>query len=191
MIVAPQALLTSDAPLPWSVLFAKDSDQDLEFDETMDDDDTADGGGKSPFRSPLVYVLVLMLVAGGVYVWKPDLFAPVMDLIAAPATDSAGESMEAEQPSIGAPAPMPATGAIPAPRFREGQVVSVASSEIPGAIINLTATASGTQPGPPVRQGELLTVLDGAFIENQWIYHVQTKSGASGWIAGDKIKAQS
>ena len=78
----------------------------------------------------------------------------------------------------------------PGPLFGEGQRVSVlADPALPGGAVPLTTDAAGSRPGPTVRPGETLTVLDGDLRNNAWVYAVRTETGAKGWIQEKRLKA--
>ncbi len=55
----------------------------------------------------------------------------------------------------------------------------------------LMGDSTSTQPGPMVQAGEPLTILDGSYQLQGWVYLVRTKSGKTGWIPGEKLKTQS
>lgn len=97
-----------------------------------------------------------------------------------------------------APAPSPASAPIPAPvaaspvggksgspLFGEGQHVTIASL---GAL-TLSQDAMGKVPGPAIKPGAALVVLDGDLQPTGWVYNVQTETGSKGWIPEKLIKA--
>jgi hypothetical protein len=51
----------------------------------------------------------------------------------------------------------------------------------------LSADAEGTRPGPTVRAGSTLTVLDAELQNTGWIYSVRADGGAKGWIAETRL----
>ena len=52
----------------------------------------------------------------------------------------------------------------------------------------LKGDASGTKPGPAVKPGELLTIVDGEILGTSWVYKVQKSSGATGWVLENEIR---
>ena len=172
------AALFDDSNRGWGLLFAQEADQDLEFDEGLEDDDL--NQHKPPTRRPLLWILLLLIVVGVVY-WtmKPDL-AKLPELSAPteaidPLTTPPADSEHAT--SISAPT------VIPTPKFGEGEIVTLSSniSENSSAM-TLTSDSAGLKPGPRVKSGEPLTVIDGETIEQEWVYHVRTATGARGWV---------
>ena len=160
--------------------FAKESEGDLELDEGLDDFD--DGHPKPPSRRPLLIILLLLVVASAGYLaMNPDLFSSLISLIASPASQTADD--HALDASPNSPTnPDRHAASLPSPAYQEGAVVSIVTKPgAPGAM-TLSRDAQGTQPGPTVKTGELLTIVDGAFMNQSWMYLVNTKSGASGWI---------
>ena len=164
----------------WPLFFAKETDQDLDFDDSLDDMDDQDP--QPPSRRPLVLILLLLVVAGvGYFMMDPGALSSLTSMITAPAskTPATGEDKA------------PSTAQPPVPSFQEGQLVAVMAEPSGSSSLKLTGDAQGKQPGPSVKAGELLTILDGALVNNTWIYLVHTKSGASGWIGQHQLKAQS
>lgn len=177
---------------PWPLFFAKDADQDLDFDDGLDDmDDMDDLDPKPPSRRPLVLILLLLVVASvGYFMMDPGALSSLTSMITAPgskAPDSdAGSNIPGTDGTNTAVTSQP-----PVPSFQEGQLVMVMAKPSGPSSLKLTGDAQGKQPGPSVKTGELLTILDGALVNNAWIYLVHTKSGASGWIGQHQLKAQS
>jgi hypothetical protein len=93
---------------------------------------------------------------------------------------------------VPAPARPPvAPPATPSPQFGEGQaVVVVADPSTPAGSVTLTTDSAGAHPGPAVRSGEIVTVLDGELRGNAWVYSVRTSVGAKGWIEERRLKAK-
>ena len=97
-----------------------------------------------------------------------------------------------------APAVVPAqTAARPAapvapsldPMFSEGQKVTVTVDETaPGGSIPLFADSSSSKPGPIVRPGVSLTVLDGDLQPGGWMYMVRTDEGSKGWVSEKRLR---
>lgn len=111
----------------------------------------------------------------------------------APATSPA----TAVAPAAPAVVPPPQTAARPAapvvppldPMFSEGQKVTVTVDEMaPGGSISLFADSSSSKPGPIVRPGVSLTVMDGDLQPGGWIYLVRTDEGAKGWVSEKRIR---
>lgn len=81
------------------------------------------------------------------------------------------------------PVPQPAPAAPVAiaksttPLFGEGQRVTITSP----AALTLTQDALGKLPGPSVKPGSILVVLDGELQPSGWVYQVRTDVGAKGW----------
>ena len=100
-------------------------------------------------------------------------------------------------PAAPAVVPPPQTAARPAapvalpltPMFSEGQKVTVTVDETaPGGSIPLFADSSSSKPGPIVRPGVTLTVLDGDLQPGGWMYLVRTGEGTTGWVAEKRLR---
>ena len=111
----------------------------------------------------------------------------------APATSPA----TAVAPAAPAVVPPPQTAARPAapvvppldPMFSEGQKVTVTVDEMaPGGSISLFADSSSSKPGPIVRPGVSLTVMDGDLQPGGWMYLVRTDEGATGWVSEKRLR---
>lgn len=94
-------------------------------------------------------------------------------------------------------APLPQTAAKPAapieppldPMFSEGQKVTVTGDQVaPGGSIPLFADSSSSKPGPIVRPGISLTVVDGDLQPAGWMYLVRTDEGTKGWVAEKRLR---
>jgi hypothetical protein len=94
-------------------------------------------------------------------------------------------------------APLPQTAANPAapvappldPMFSEGQKVTVTGDQVaPGGTIPLFADSSSSKPGPIVRPGISLTVVDGDLQPAGWMYLVRTDEGTNGWVAEKRLR---
>jgi hypothetical protein len=139
---------------------------------------------------------------------KPLVQAPVAP--PAPAPQAAPSSSE-EASALLAPATLPPTAIAPAtpavvppqtaarptapvvpplaPMFSEGQRVTVTVDETaPGGSIPLFADSSSSKPGPIVRPGVTLTVLDGDLQPGGWMYLVRTDEGAKGWVSEKRLR---
>ncbi len=89
------------------------------------------------------------------------------------------------------PRPAVTTLAIPAPLFGEGQRVTLLPDPaMPTQLLYLQADTTGTRPGPVVRPGAILTVMDGEIRNHSWIYAVRTEDGAKGWAPENRLKAR-
>jgi hypothetical protein len=140
---------------------------------------------------------------------KPSAPAPVAPLAPAPQaapSPSSGASAPlapATSPSTAvapvAPAvvPPPQTAARPVapvvpsldPMFSEGQKVTVTVDEMAsGGSIPLFADSSSSKPGPIVRPGVSLTVMDGDLQPGGWMYLVRTDEGAKGWVSEKRLR---
>ncbi len=114
-----------------------------------------------------------------------------------PATTS-GPPQEPDLPQGPAPAAPAASGpasaaappnAVPAPAFGEGQMVFVAlDPTLPVGMMVLSGDSVGSKPGPSVRPGAQVTVMDAEYMPNGWIYSVRTPDGSIGWISEKRLK---
>ena len=88
-----------------------------------------------------------------------------------------------------APAPIVPPASSTAPIFAEGQKVTVtADPTAPGEGIPLFIDSVGAKPGPIVKPGVTLTVLDGELQGNSWIYSVRTDEGTKGWVPEKRLR---
>jgi len=75
------------------------------------------------------------------------------------------------------------------PMFSEGQKVTVtADNTAPGGNIQLYADSTSSNPGPIVRPGASLTVIDGDLQSGSWVYLVRTDEGAKGWVSEKRLR---
>ncbi len=75
------------------------------------------------------------------------------------------------------------------PMFSEGQKVTVTGDQVaPGGSIPLFADSSSSKPGPIVRPGISLTVVDGDLQPSGWMYLVRTDEGTNGWVAEKRLR---
>ncbi len=158
-----------ERPSLWNVLFAEDSDKDLDFDEGFEEDDLHES--KPPSRRPLLWILLLALL-GGVAYWilnnpSPSMQRPVP-------IDAMEVNKQTSAPDI--------QTAIATPLFREDQAVVLTEESM------LMGDATNSKPGPIVAAGESMTIVDGSHQNQGWVYLVKTKSGKTGWISSEKIK---
>jgi hypothetical protein len=136
---------------------------------------------------------------------KPSVPAPVAPLAPAPqaapspSNETTAPLAPARAPAPAAPAVVPPTQAtakpsapvVPPldPMFSEGQKVTVTVDEVaPGGSIPLFADSSSSKPGPIVRPGVSLTVMDGDLQPGGWMYLVRTDEGAKGWVSEKRLR---
>ena len=75
------------------------------------------------------------------------------------------------------------------PMFSEGQKVTVTLDEkAPGGSISLFADSSSSKPGPIVRPGISLTVMDGDLQPGGWMYLVRTDEDVQGWVSEKRLR---
>lgn len=97
-------------------------------------------------------------------------------------------------PAVVPPPQMTARPAAPvappsAPMFSEGQKVTVTMDETaPGGSSPLYADPSSSKPGPVVRFGATLTILDGDLQPGGWMYLVRTDEGVKGWVGEKRLR---
>lgn len=107
--------------------------------------------------------------------------------VGVPAAPSATPTPPA-MPSSSAMTPPPAPAAL-SPMFGEGQRVTVAvDPALAGGMIALSQDPAGTKPGPTVRPGTGLTILDGDLQQNGWVYSVRSDDGVKGWVAEKRLR---
>ena len=198
----------------WSLLFTRKSDPDLDYDSELDELDQSSSRGRyvrSPQkrpRRPLLWVLFLVVLGGAAYfAMEPD---TVMDLLEAWLGDTPPKPMVLMPPARPAlrPQPAPPQPPVPAtpsplttspgpvaslfpptPLFSQGQRVSVVPDPVPpSGLLSLSLDSAGIKPGPSVRAGTTLTVLDGELQNNIWVYLVRTEDGTTGWIAEKHLR---
>jgi hypothetical protein len=158
----------------WNLLFAQEHDKDLEFDEGLEDDELHES--KPPSRRPLLWIILVLLAIGVAY-WTLN---PNSSFIPKPAsmdtTEMTGDKGRQQSHADIAP-----------PTFQETQIVSL-SNTIGDSM--LMGDPANTKPGPMVKPGETLTILDGSYQTAGWVYQVQTPAGKTGWISAEKLKKQ-
>jgi hypothetical protein len=75
------------------------------------------------------------------------------------------------------------------PMFSEGQKVTVTGDNTtPDGTMSLYAESSSNKPGPIVRLGVSLTVIDGDLQPSGWVYLVRTDEGAMGWVSEKRLR---
>ena len=137
---------------------------------------------------------------------KPSAPAPVLappQAAGAPSSDASAPLAPATPPAAAvapiAPvvAPPPQTAAKPVtpvlyssdPMFSEGQKVTITGDNTtPDGNILLFAESSSNKPGPIVRPGILMTVMDGDLQPGGWVYLVRTDEGAIGWVSEKRLR---
>ena len=159
--------------LPWkNILFAKDSDKDLDFDEGLEDDELHDS--KPPSRRPLLWILLLLLGLGVIY-WTMNNPVPLSPQTSSTETAEATATKSPLEPSFKATPPL----------FGEDQVVQLGKDSAPAMLMG---DLTNSLPGPMVQSGEPLTVLDGSYELRGWVYLVETPNGKTGWISEEKLQ---
>jgi hypothetical protein len=136
----------------------------------------------------------------------PPTTPPPTSTTTAPTTPPAGSdtapalmapTMPSGAPSVGAPpqpaapGPAPAAPAVTAasPMFAEGQkVTAIGNPTAPAETIPLSLDPAGMKPGPVVRPGVTLSVLDGDLQPSGWVYSVRTEDGVKGWIPEKRLR---
>ncbi len=162
-------------PSRWNVFFAEDSDKDLDFDEGFEEDELHQS--KPPSRRPLLWIFLLILV-GAVAYWTLNNQVPQGSGTAfIEPTENSNRALEEE-----------AQTDIASPLFGEDQNV-ILTQETGDAM--LAGDPTNSQPGPVVKSGEQLTIVDGSHQITGWVYQVKTASGKTGWISEDKLKSSS
>jgi len=168
-------MLSRERPSRWNMLFADESDKDLDFDEGFEEDELNES--KPPSRRPLLWILLLLLVGTAAY-WMFN-----NQSSQSPET-TAFDLVEDTNPTSPINTPID----IASPLFGEDQSVVLAGKT--GEAM-LTEGPGNSQPGPTVKSGEPLIILDGSYQITGWIYQVKTPSGKTGWIAEDKLQQSS
>lgn len=171
------------------LLFAQDNDQDLEFDDGLEDFDAP--RHRPPRRRWFLIFLLILLGIGTWYVVTDPERRSFMIRMASD-TMHAVLDIRTEDPTpqrdrnVSPPSYVP-----PMPAFHEGQRVTVALKEGRQARFRLGDEAGEKQLGPVVKTGDVLTIIDGSLIEKQWRCFVQTETGDSGWIKERYLQPQS
>ncbi|OAI48286.1 hypothetical protein AYO43_03750 [Nitrospira sp. SCGC AG-212-E16] len=111
-----------------------------------------------------------------------------------PPATSPATAVAPAAPAVVPPAQTAARPAAPevpplSPMFSEGQKVTVTADEMaPGGSSPLFADASSSKPGPIVRPGASLTVMDGDLQPGGWMYMVRTDEGLKGWVSEKRLR---
>jgi hypothetical protein len=162
-------------PPRWNMLFAEESDKDLEFDEGFEEDEL--NQSKPPSRRPLLWILLLLLVGAVAYWMFNDPSSQRQNPVTIDSAERINQALSSDTQSN-----------IPSPTFREDQTVVLAEEK---GTSMMMGDATNTKSGPMVRAGEPLTILDGSYQLQGWVYLVRTQSGKTGWLPGEKLKTQS
>lgn len=221
----------------WSLLFARQPEPDLDFEEDLAEDTQQIGGqspgpGKPPKKkgtSPLLWILLLALIGiGGYFAVDPDGFMVMINTLtgepaqpvaqapprpmpappvastpppssgsgpAAPSTTPPPTMTPSPAPTPAPMAPAPSSATTPVtsaplaqksttPLFAEGQRVTVSGL----GSMTLSQNAAGSAPGPSVKPGSILIVLDGELQAGGWMYQVRTEAGAKGWVTEKQLR---
>jgi hypothetical protein len=224
---------------------ARQPEPDLEFTEEELDQTTATRpvspmkpGKKSGGRRPLLWIFLLLLIAGiGYLAMEPEQLAdwlapftgdnpPEPSMVAtkpkpapstvppppptatapemppaAPDTTAPSAMAPTAPPDAASPTPAPPASMAPtpaptapvasvaSPMFAEGQkVTAIGNPTAPAETIPLSLDPAGSKPGPVVRPGVTLSVLDGDLQPGGWVYSVRTDDGVKGWIAEKRLR---
>jgi hypothetical protein len=85
-------------------------------------------------------------------------------------------------------APKPATPPLD-PMFGEGQKVTVTADDMaPSGNVPLFADSASSKPGPLIRPGASLTVMDGDLQPGGWMYLVRADEGVTGWVSEKRLR---
>ncbi|ULA67476.1 MAG: hypothetical protein LZF62_240083 [Nitrospira sp.] len=115
--------------------------------------------------------------------------APPAVVDSAPAPVEAPASIPAPAPTAAVPTPAPSVKPAPAPvriagpLYAEGQrVMVIADPSRPKSPMPLFVDSVGTKTSTTVPASTTLTILDGEYQKNGWVYAVRTQDGRKGWI---------
>lgn len=111
----------------------------------------------------------------------------VVDSTTAPVEAPAPIPAPAPTPVVPAPVPSvkpaPAPVRIAGPLYAEGQrVMVIADPSRPKSPMPLFVDSVGTKTSTTVPASTTLTILDGEYLKNGWVYAVRTQDGRKGWI---------
>ena len=163
MTATTATMFPVEHPPLWNLLFAEESDKDLDFDEGFEEDELYES--KPPSRRPLLLILLLVLV-GAVAYWSLNDQAPQKP-----------KSVEIEY--------VKDEVELSTPLYAEDQTVVLVDET---GVAMLMGDPTNSQPGPMVKTGEHLTIVDGIHQKTRWVYLVKTASGKTGWISSEKLK---
>ncbi|MFO0773978.1 MAG: hypothetical protein U0172_04840 [Nitrospiraceae bacterium] len=167
--LAGSAALSPSAS-PWSLLFARQPEPDLEFEEELAEDNQSTGSqpGKPPKKkgtSPLLWVLLLVLLGiGGYFVMDPDGAMQTVDSLLgggseAPVVATAPAPRPVPpQPAPDAPpaAAAPAPGASPAPAAPAASAPAAPMAQAPAPVPSAPAPMK-TAPSAPTPTAAVAT----------------------------------
>ncbi|HKT33645.1 MAG TPA: SH3 domain-containing protein [Nitrospira sp.] len=113
-----------------------------------------------------------------------------------PTSPPTGPTAAPPTPSPMAPSPTPPSMAqtapaatVASPMFAEGQkVTAIGNPTAPAETIPLSLDPAGMKPGPVIRPGVTLSVLDGDLQPGGWVYSVRTDDGVKGWIPEKRLR---
>ena len=187
VLMTATTLSPSSQPLH-PFFFAHQDDQDLDVDDRFEDFHfRRQPPGRRPFR---IILAILLLIGVGYVVMNPDIMSSLVNVVSM--RDGIFSKPQPETPAPRRqgtrPAPLQTP---PVPAYHEEQTVTVVLQATDGTRLKLSNDAEGNKPGPPVKAGDVLTVLDGSLIGKTWVYFVRTQSGASGWIKERNLQARS
>lgn len=169
------------------LLFARDTDQDFDFDDDLED---FDDPRQKPPRRWFAFILIILLGVGAWYVMSDPALRSSAEQMVATVRTMIDSLTEDPVPQPDHPVPPPTPEVPPVPAYHEGQRVTVALREGRQARLKLRNGAEGEQVGPLVKTGDGLTILDGNLIKKRWVYFVQTQSGDKGWIKDTYLQPQ-
>lgn len=174
MTATTATMFPIERPSLWNMLFAEESDKDLDFDEGFEEDELHES--KPPSRRPLVWLLLLVVVGAAAY-WFLNNPSPPMS------SNPVMETMEESKPASQGEDAMN----ISPPLFSENQTVRLA---VETGESGLMGDPTNSQPGPMVQASEPLTILDGLQQRHGWVYLVKTASGKTGWVSEKELKEE-
>ncbi|THI86033.1 MAG: hypothetical protein CAF41_008940 [Nitrospira sp. CG24A] len=125
---------------------------------------------------------------------KPVAPAPVLAPPQAAVTPSTDAPVTPVSPAVVPPPQIAAQPVAPVatpsdPMFSEGQKVTITGDNTtPDGNITLFTESSSNKPGPIVRPGVLLTVMDGDLQPVGWVYLVRTDEGVTGWVSEKRLR---
>jgi len=116
--------------------------------------------------------------------------SPPGEMASAPPTAAApAPAAPAPPPMAQAPAPVTQARTTSSPLFAEGQRVTVMGNPTtPGEMVPLTLDPAGAKPGPAIRPGVTLSILDGDLQPSGWVYSVRTDDGVKGWVPEKRLR---
>jgi hypothetical protein len=172
---------------------------------------------KAPKRSgkrPFLWILLLLLVGGIGYVamdpdgvmqliepylaGEPESHQPAAQrphvpaqapAVAPPGMPGAASPVPTDAPAPSSPVPAPPAATVTGPLFSEGQRVTVISDpNRPKSPMPLFVDSAGTRTSLTVPANATLTILDGDYQNDGWVYAVRTEDGRKGWIPERLVK---